>query len=155
MGCACKTNKRNGENTLESIHHLHFVGHWSILVSAIIQWAIGAIWYSPVLFAKQWAALVSTPSGPDKQKSMIIGMICSFGGSVVLSGILWHVIAWSGANTWGSGSFVGFLCWGGFFAAPQVGQYIFEGRRFKLFAINSSYWLFALLVTGGLLAVWK
>ena len=136
------------------IHHLHFVGHWSILVSAIIQWVLGALWYSPVAFGKSWSQLVTVPSGPNKQKTMIIGMICSFGASVILSGILWHIIQWSGANTWKSGGMVAFFMWGGFVAASALPGYIYEGRRFKLFAINYSYWLPAMLISGGLLAIW-
>lgn len=35
------------------MHHLLF-NPWAILVAAVIQWVLGAIWYSPLLFAKPW-----------------------------------------------------------------------------------------------------
>jgi hypothetical protein len=143
------------DSAVQSFHHLHHVNHWAILVSAVIQWLIGAIWYSPLLFAKPWTAMVNPPSGPDKQKTMIVGMILSFFGSLVLSFILFHSIAWSGAATYGKGALVGFIEWAGFIAAPNIAQGIYEGRPFKLFAINTGYWLAAMLITGGLLAVWQ
>jgi hypothetical protein len=65
------------------------------------------------------------------------------------------MVSWAEATTWGTGAFVGFLCWLGFFAAPNFAQGIYENRPFKLFAINNGYWLVCLLITGGLLAVWK
>ena len=39
--------------------------------------------------------------------------------------------------------------------APNFAQGIYESRPFKLFAINSGYWLVGLLITGGLLATWR
>jgi len=143
------------DTAVQSFHHLHHINHWAILVSAMIQWVLGAVWYSPVLFAKPWMAMVNVPTGPGKNKAMITGMIMSFVGSVILSFILFHFIAWSGARTWGTGALVGFISWTGFIAAPSIAQGIYEGRPFKLFAINTGYWLVALLITGGLLAVWQ
>ena len=32
--------------------HLHF-NHWAILVSALMQWLLGAAWYSPVSWSKK------------------------------------------------------------------------------------------------------
>jgi hypothetical protein len=134
------------------MHHLHF-NHWAILVSALIQWFLGAAWYSPALFAKPWMAMVSVRT-KTKTVSMIVGMIASFVGSVVTSFILAHVVIWSGAATFSLGALIGFILWLGFIAAPLAASYIYEGRPFKLFAINTGYWLVALIVTGGLLAVW-
>lgn len=136
-------------------HHLHHLNHWAILVSALIQWVLGAVWYSPALFAKPWMKLLGITPDPSKRKSMIFGMIASFIGSLILSLVLLHTILWSGASTWGMGAFIGFLSWLGFIAAPNFAQGIYEGRPFKLFAINTGYWLVGLLITGSLLAVWR
>ena len=135
------------------MNHLHF-NHWAILVSALIKWFLGAAWYSPALFAKPWAAMVGIRKD-GKNTSMIVGMIASFIGSVVTSLMLAHVVIWSGADTVYLGALIGFILWLGFIAAPLCASYIYEGRPFKLFAINTGYWLLGLLITGGLLAVWR
>jgi hypothetical protein len=137
------------------MHHLHNFNHWAILVSAVIQWVLGAVWYSPALFAKPWMAALGITPDPSKKKSMIVGMIMSFIGSLVLSFVLLHVILWSGAGTWGAGALVGFIMWLGFIASPTAAQNIYEGRAFKLFAINTGYWLVGMLIAGALLAVWR
>jgi len=69
--------------------------------------------------------------------------------------VLLHTILWSGVSTWGSGAFIGFINWLGFIAAPNFAQGIYEQRPVKLFLINSGYWLVGMLITGGLLAVWR
>lgn len=139
----------------DSIHHMHhMLNHWALLVSAIVQWILGAIWYSPVLFVKPWIkALKISPDG--EKKGLALGMVSSFIASLLLSFVLWHVIAWSGATSWQWGMFIGFLCWLGFIAAPLFPQGIYEQRPLSLFLINTGYWLVGMLFSGVLLAVWR
>ena len=137
-----------------SIHHLHHMNHWALLVSALALWLLGAVWYSPALFAKPWmAALGIAPTG--NKKGLAAGMIFSFIGDLLVAFALLHVVLWSGAATWLNGAFVGFICWFGFFAAIQFPQGIYEGRPLRLFAINAGYWGVGLLTIGGLLAAWR
>jgi hypothetical protein len=138
-----------------NIHHLHVANPWAILVAAVIQWILGALWYSPILFAKPWMALLGITPDPGKRKSMVFGMISSFIGSIILSFVLWHSIMWSGAESWATGAFIGFLNWLGFIAAPSFAQGIYESRPVKLFLINTGYWLVSMLITGGILAAWR
>jgi hypothetical protein len=136
------------------MHHLHF-NHTAVIISALILWFLGAAWYSPVLFARPWMALVGLKKDDSKKKSMIGGMIASLIGDLLVAFILAHVIGWSGADSAGWGAFIGFIVWLGFFAAPHFPQGIYEGRPFRLFTINSGYWLVGLLIIGPLLAVWR
>ena len=137
-----------------SIHHLHHMNHWALLVSALILWFLGAAWYSPALFVKPWmAALGIRPDG--KKKGLALGMVSSFIGDLILSFVLLHFILWAHATTWAMGACIGFLGWLGFVAAPALPQGIYENRPFKLFAINTGYWLVGLLISGALLAVWR
>lgn len=138
------------------IHEIH-ISHasmWAILVSALIQWLLGAAWYSPALFVKPWmAALGIRPDG--EKKGMLFAMISSLAASLILSFVLWHMVTWAGATTYFVGAFVGFLCWLGFIAAPSFPQGLYERRPSTLFLINTGYWLVAMVITGGLLAVWR
>ena len=133
------------------MHHLHF-NHLAVLVSAFYQWILGALWYS-LFFAKPWMTLTGHVAG-SRPKGAVVGMISSFVGGLILSFILAHVVLWSGASTIFEGAFIGFICWLGFVAAPIFGETIYEQRPWKLFGINTGYWLAALLGSGCLLAVW-
>lgn len=137
-----------------SIHHLHHINHIALLVSALILWLLGAVWYSPALFAKPWmAALGIVPDHP--KKGLAVGMISSLIGDLLVAFILLHFVLWSAASTYFTGAFVGFICWLGFFVGIQFPQGIYENRPFRLFAINAGYWLAGLVMIGGLLAIWR
>ena len=136
---------------MQHIHHS--LNPWALLVAALFLWLLGATWYSPLLFAKPWIAIVGRKQG-EKPEGVITGMIASFVGDLILALVVAHIVGWSGGRTFGWGAFVGFLCWLGFFAAPLYPQSIYEGRPFRYFAINGGYWLIGLIVVGGLLAVW-
>jgi hypothetical protein len=136
------------------MHHLH-LNPWALLVSALILWILGAVWYSPPLFAKPWMAALGITPDPGNKKGLLGGMIASFVGDLVLALALAHIISWAHAYTVHWGAFIGFLVWLGFFVAPNFPQGIYERRPFKLFAINNGYWLVGLLIVGVLLAVWR
>ncbi|MGO9433571.1 MAG: DUF1761 domain-containing protein [Terracidiphilus sp.] len=138
------------------MHHIfHDLNYLAIFVSAVILWLLGAVWYSPALFAKPWMAIIGIKKEETKGSSMIAGMIASFICDLVLAFILAHIVIWTQASTLGWGAVVGFIVWTGFIAAPNLPQGIYEGRPFKLFAINAGYWLVGLLIVGALLAVWR
>jgi len=141
---------------MESLHHLH-ISHASIIaivVSAVIQWLLGAVWYSPALFVKPWmAALGIRPDG--EKKGFALAMVCSLIASLILSFVLWHMVTWAQVTTWGAGAFIGFLCWLGFVAAPQFPQGLYERRPLVLFFINTGFWLVCMVVTGAILAIWR
>lgn len=134
------------------MHHLHF-NHLAILVAALIQWVLGALWYS-LFFAKPWMALVGHQKG-ERLKGAVFAMIWSFFGGLILSFMLAHVVLWSGAPSFGWGALIGFICWLGFVFAPLSAETLYERRPSRLLAINAGYWLAAMLITGGLLAAWR
>jgi len=137
------------------MHHLSHFNHWAILASGVFLWLLGAVWYSPALFAKPWMALLGIKMGDGNKKSLLAGMISSFIGDVLLSFILAHfVIAWD-ADNFGTVAFIGFISWLGFIVAPNFPQGIYENRPIGLFWINSGYWLVGITIVGGILAAWR
>ncbi len=133
------------------MHHLRF-NYLAILVAALYQWVLGALWYS-LFFAKPRMKLTGHKAG-SRPKAAVVGMITSFIGGLVLTFVLAHAVMWSGAGHLHGGVFVGFICWLGFIAMPLLAETIYEQRSFMLLAINAGYWLAAVVVSGGLLAVW-
>lgn len=133
----------------------HALNNLAILVSAIILWILGAIWFSPALFAKPWMQLLGIKMEPGKRDGMLLGMTASFICDLVLSFVLSTIIMWSNSTGFANGAVLGGLVWIAFFAAPNLPQGIYERKPFKLFAITSGYWLVGLLIVGGLLATWR
>lgn len=135
------------------MHHLHFQ-HWPILVCAVFLWLLGATWYSPLLFARPWAAIVGRPMG-EKPKGVVHGMIASLIGDLLLSFMLAHVVYWAHAHDFATGAFVGSIVWIGFVLAREYPQRIYEGRPFTYLAINAGYWLVGIVIAGGILGAWR
>lgn len=138
-----------------SLLQFHSLNNLAILVSAVILWVLGAIWYSPPLFAKPWTELAGVKREAGKRDGLLLAMTGSFFGDLVLSFILATIIMWSNASGFKLGGVVGVLVWFGFYAAPNLPQGLYEKKPFKLFAINGFYWLIGLFVVGGLLATWR
>lgn len=129
--------------------HMHI--NWvMVLVSAICQWILGALWYG-VFFRKSWRKMVGFAEG-EKSKNAAFGLIVSFIACILLSFVIAHLDMWAGATVFTGGAKLGVICWVGFIAPPLVTQHIFENRRANLFAINAAYWLLVMALGGGLLA---
>jgi hypothetical protein len=137
------------------MHHFnfHLFNLWAVLVAALIQWFVGALWYS-LLFHKPWMELVGQKCGA-KPREAAVAMISSFVGALLLAFVMAHIVYWAGAVTWHRGAFLGFICWLGFIVVPLSAEHQYERRPCKLFAINAGYWLTALIATGIVLAVWR
>lgn len=131
------------------------INYLAVIVCAIILWVLGAAWYSPALFAKQWMALLGITREPGKRDGLLLGMTASFFGDLVMSFILANIVIWSNTSGFGRGAVLGILMWIGFIASPNLPQGLYERRPFKLFAINSGYWLLGLFIVGGILAAWR
>lgn len=132
------------------------INHLAVIVCAIVLWVLGAAWYSPVMFAKKWSALIGIKREPGNREGLLLGMTASFICDVVTSFILANLIVWSNVpKGFGQGAVIGVLAWIGFNAAPNLPQGLYEKRPFKLFAINSGYWLVGLFIVGGILGIWR
>jgi hypothetical protein len=120
-----------------------------VVISAIVQWLLGALWYG-VVFKRSWLKFAGFAEG-QKPNYRIFGMVISLVACLVLSFVLAHVVGWAGSITFTGGSKIAIIAWLGFMAPPLFTQHISENRRANLFAINASYWLLAMAIGGGLM----
>jgi len=121
-----------------------------IVIAAVIEWLLGALWYG-LVFRKSWMAMAGF-SETNKPKNGAMTMVCSFIACVLLTFVIAHIVGWVGAVTFTIGAKIGIICWLGFMAPPLFTQHIAENRRANLFAINAAYWLLVMAIAGGLTA---
>jgi hypothetical protein len=134
------------------------INYLAVAVSALAYWALGAVWYSPVLFARPFIALMRwTPEelaaveAAGAGKEIGLALLSSFTVAYVLA----HFVKYVGAETAATGLKVGFWLWLGFVLTTNSATVLFEGRPFGLYLINVGYNLVGFLGMGALLAVWK
>jgi hypothetical protein len=134
------------------------INYPAVVVSALAYWALGALWYSPLLFARPFVALMRwTPEQLAAVESqgagaqIVVALLTSF----VLAYVLAHFVKFTGAETVKSGALTGFWLWLGFVATSNLETVLFESRPVGLYLINNGYHLVGLLGMGSLLAVWR
>ena len=137
------------------------INYTAVIVAAIASMAVGFVWYGP-LFGKSWIALSGIT--PDKMEGMkkkgmtktyVIGLIMLFLMAYVLAtnGYVWQAyMSFSGLN---AAFNLAFWPWLGFFVPLLVGGVLWEGKPWKLFALNAGYYLVTLFVMACILVYWQ
>ena len=134
------------------------INYLAVLLAAAVAFALGALWYSPVLFAKPWMAAIGKTEAEIKAgmegQSMPMTFGLSFLAWLVTAFVLAHIVDYAAATTIATGLQTGFWVWLGFMITYEVIHGLFEGRSIRLFSINSGYHLMATLIMGAILAAW-
>lgn len=137
------------------------INWWAVLSGTLFHFVLGALWYSPLLWAKPWMRLMEMSpdhmKDPESQKRAQQGFLGAFACSLMMSFILACFVDRFQRTTFVDGAALGFLCWIGFVATTSLPQHLFNKyqRPLPLFLINSSYSLVSLVLLGGLFSVWK
>jgi hypothetical protein len=130
--------------------HFNFA---AIFVAALLSFAIGGLWYSPLLFARAWMR----EAGLSEQQTRDAPMGRTFGLAALASLVMaFNLAAFIGPKaSLGFGLFAGAAAAIGWVAMSLGVIYLFEQRSLKLWLINSGYQVLAYTLMGGLLGVWK
>ncbi|MBX4188550.1 DUF1761 domain-containing protein [Candidatus Saccharibacteria bacterium] len=124
----------------------------AVLVAALINMVVGALWYSSAGFVKPWMKLTGHKMGGGSAGP---GYAISAVGALLQAFILVHFVRYAGAITAVRGAEAGFWLWLGFVGVVMATNIVFEGRPWKLWAINAGYFLVVLIINGALLAAWR
>ncbi len=139
---------------------------WAILAAVIVSFIIGALWYT-VLFGAVWRRemgmpeTVGAPPAGVMARSLIINLI----GTILVAIALAYLIAEYRPSAWGAagepaapilyGLYGGFFPWLGFVVPILLNSVAFEGRSWRLFAINAGLQLVCYVVMALILAFWR
>lgn len=134
------------------------INYAAVAVSALLYWALGGLWYSPLLFGGKFIEIMGwSPEQVAHIAAQGAGaqLAWAFVGSLVASYVLAHVMRYTGAETAAGGAKTGLWLWLGFIVTTNLNTVFFEFRPVGLFLINIAYHLVAFLAMGALLAVWR
>jgi hypothetical protein len=140
---------------------MHFpeVNYLAVLVSGVVLFVLGGLWYSPVLFAKKWMALMCVTEAEIKASSakeqmpvryvavFLCALVTSLGLAVLTKHFEPHTVL--------HGLMLGFGCWLCFAGATSFGTALFSMKPLQLWLINSGYNLVSFVIAGVILAVWQ
>ncbi len=131
------------------ITHISYV----VLIStAIAAFIFGFLWYGP-LFGKTWLQLMDKNPEECKGKkppvgTMLLALLGSFLTTVVMGYLLKAASPCCNCS-------VAFMVWLGFYVPVLLGSVMWEGRPWKLFALNAAYYFLSLQLIAAILTNWK
>lgn len=132
------------------------INYLAVAASALAAFALGALWYSPVLFSKVWQKEVGLSEDDFKNANMaktfggsfVMMLIMSFGMALLVQG--------HGGQSVGAvaglyhGLFVGIF----FVGTSMAINMLYENKSMKLWLINAFYQIIFLGIMGLILGAW-
>ncbi len=132
------------------------INYISILVASVLQFALGSLWYSPVIFGKLWMRIMETTHLPKEelqkiQKEMIPFYALQFLLTMITTSIFAIFIFISKTYNIGmSVSMIAIFVWLGFIMPTQIGTVLWgkTNKKFwlKQICVMVSYQLAAIII---------
>ena len=125
----------------------------AVLVAAVAAMVVGALWYSPAVFGKQWMKLMGmTKKSMEKEKkNMGKKYLLTFISLLVTAFVLAHFVDFTGAVDMAEGMQVGFWAWLGFVGPATLINSLWTGKPGQLWALDNGHFLVVLVVMGAVL----
>jgi len=134
------------------------INYAAVVVSAIVYWVLGGIWYSPILFGNKFIEIMRwSPEQLARIQNEGAGwqLALAFLGSLVAAYVLAHIVRYTSGESAMDGAKTGLWLWLGFIVTTNLNTVFFEFRPLGLYLINIGYHLVGFLAMGALLAVWR
>ena len=131
-----------------------YINHIAVFVCAILNLALGALWYSPILFYKGWLSetklteeqLAKIKPRQDLRTGIPFCMVISYNLAFFLGDATTNAM-------WGATA--GFLAGFGFSALIFTIIALFEQRSWKYIFINGGYITVYFTLIGFVLGIWR
>ncbi len=124
---------------------------WKVVLAAVVYFAVGWLWYSPVLFAKPWMRALG--KHPTEVSMEVSSMVTTFVAILVL--VLAEAYVLSLAVVVGSlnGAYLGAILALGFVTMTALINSVFQGHNRNLFLIDQGYHVVGIILAGAILAM--
>ena len=140
--------------TLDTLGQLNWL---AVIVGALIYFALGALWYSPVLFAKPWMRSIGWDESRQVSASPMTYAIPAalYVVGAVATGML---AAATGSDTLGEGIILGLVTGIGYALMLTAVDAVFDPNKpqpWLWFAISGAYHLLGFVIVAVLVSVWR
>jgi hypothetical protein len=127
----------------------------AITLAAVACFLLEAAWYS--IFQQEW--LDGIGRSRDWLMASGVNPALQYGtaliSAAVIAGAISCVTQLTGPQTALRGMRVALLLWLGCVLTTWGTEYVFEVRTYKLFVINTGFWLLGMLLIGAIVGAWK
>lgn len=125
----------------------------SVIVAALAAFAVGGLWYSPVLFSNAWVKELKINEEELKKANMPLIFGTTFALNIISALVLDMFIGQNASLLSGLGyGLIVAVAW----VSTSLGiNYLFARKTLKLFLIDAGYFLVFFPIMGAILGVWK
>ena len=131
-----------------------YINHWAVLLAAVANLVLGAIWYSPLLFFEAWKKANQFSDETLKR----INPLKVYGLTFLFSLFISYNMAFflgDAATDASWGTLAGLLTGLGFSAMIFAIVALFEMRSWKYILINGGYITVYFTIIGFILGIWR
>jgi hypothetical protein len=121
-----------------------------IIIAIVVAYVIGALWYSPVLFAKQWKKLAKLKG---KLKMTFRDIIQSIILTIIMVVALAFALDYAYINAIMDAMVAAVILWIGFIVPVMYSPVIWKKQDIKLFWLESVHYLVVLIIAA-IILVW-
>ncbi|MCE1199448.1 MAG: DUF1761 domain-containing protein [Marinilabiliales bacterium] len=130
------------------------VNIWAVLLAGFAYLLIGALWYSPLLFGKQWIRLNNfTEADLKGNKPMWMITLVSFISGILISYVISIPLGPHSNGTFGA--LIGFIIAVFWISTSKLTSVLFENKPFKLYLIHAGFDVVAFMVMGSIVGYWR
>jgi len=132
------------------------IDYLAVVAATLAAFALGLLWYSPVLFGRAWrrahgfTAEDSLRLRERAGQTYFVSLLCY----LVVALIAAVLMSLTGFGTLGQGLLLGFLFWLGFAAPLGLSGNVVSGKGIGVWLIDTGLHLLSLLLVGAILGAW-
>ncbi len=123
----------------------------ALAVVAVIAFVASSIWYSPLLFGRQFLELSGPTASPHPSA---LKVLCELLRTFVLAYVIARLILRLNVTDWKGAIGLGLWLWLGFPVVLLTGSMLWQNVPWQLAAIHSGDWLIKLLLIPVGVALW-
>ena len=130
----------------------------AVIVGGLIYFALGALWYSPVLFARQWQRSIGWDPERTPPEMRLTTYLVPALAYLVMAVAVGLIAAASGTDTIGEGIVLGVVVGVGLSLMHTLVDATFDPNKpgpWTWFAINGTYHALGLIIVAVIVAAWQ
>ena len=130
------------------------VNFLAVIVAAFTAFVVSGLWYSPLLFGKQWLRLrgIAPDAVPKMRPPEVIGEILR---TIIIAGVLAHFVVVIGISGFCGALSLALWIWVGFYAMILVGSVLHDKVAWKLAAIHAGDGLVRIILMTIIISIWR
>ena len=132
------------------------LNYLAVVVTALLAFVMGAVWYSPLLFGKAYLEVRGMdPAAMAGMRPAAGEVLGEFAKNLVVAFVLAHFVVRLGVGDWKGALQLGLWVWVGFQAMLLMGAVLHEKMPWVLYAIHAGDAFVKTLAMTVILGVWR